>query len=101
MILKRIRRPWQPKRQFASYGNKYNADPRYQTKAWRTDRNNYIALHPICAGPDSICQKEGKVTPAKVCDHVLPVKQGGDFWDWSNRQGLCNHCNAIKTAKDK
>lgn len=101
MELKKIPRPWQQKRQFPGYGNKYNNDTRYQTKAWRTDRNNFMALHPICSGPDSICQKEGRLTPSKVCDHIIPVSKGGDFWNWDNRQALCTHCNAVKTAKDR
>lgn len=87
-----------------SLGNKprhtkgYNGsrDPRYQTALWRKDRKLYLQMHPLC----TLCEQEGKTTPATVCDHKKPVNQGGSFWDWSNRQGLCAHHNAIKTALD-
>lgn len=101
MEIKRIHRPWQPKPQHKSYGHKYTKDERYHTARWRKDRKLFLIDNPICKGPDSICQKQGRVTPATVCDHIVPVKKGGDFWDWTNRQGLCKHCNAVKTAKDK
>jgi 5-methylcytosine-specific restriction endonuclease McrA len=101
MEIKKIRRPWQQASQFKNYGNKNTKDSRYQTTRWRKDRNAFMLQNPLCSGPDSLCQKEERITPAKVCDHIIPVKKGGDFWDWSNRQGLCVTCNAKKTAKDK
>lgn len=90
-----------PEKQSENYGNRHHKDPRYHSKEWRKDRKAFLLENPICKGPDSICEKKGLVSEAKVMDHIIPVRKGGDFWDWANRQGLCKSCNAIKTAKDR
>ncbi len=72
-------------------------DPFYQTKEWKQDAKMHLTTHPLCV----LCETlEQRVTVATVSDHIIPIKQGGDKWDWKNRQGLCNRHNAIKTALD-
>lgn len=71
-------------------------DPFYQTKQWKQDRLAHLMSIPLCV----ICEREGRTREATVSDHIIPIKQGGDKWDWSNRQALCGHCNALKTALD-
>ena len=46
---------------------------------------------------DPVCV-ECKVAPSVVADHKKALRAGGD-WSLSNGQGLCRHCNAVKTAK--
>jgi 5-methylcytosine-specific restriction protein A len=53
---------------------------------WDKARKTYLMSHPLCV----MCQKEGRVTPATVVDHIKPHK--GDqqlFWDTANWQSLC------------
>ncbi len=64
---------------------------------WRRYREMYLRQHPLCVE----CQKEGRLTPATVVDHIVPHK--GDrrlFWDPENHQALCKRCHDKKTAKE-
>jgi 5-methylcytosine-specific restriction protein A len=59
-----------------------------RTKRWERMRRLHLAQHPVCV----MCEAQGKITPAVVCDHIVPHR--GDarlFWDSSNFQGLCKH----------
>lgn len=50
-----------------------------------------------------MCESEGKLTVAKVVDHIIPHR--GDhrlFWDESNWQPLCKwHHDSVKQAMEK
>ena len=39
-------------------------------------------------------------TPARVVDHITPIKDGGERFCWSNLQPLCISCHNRKTAKE-
>jgi 5-methylcytosine-specific restriction protein A len=58
----------------------------YNTR-WEKARKTYLMRNPLCV----LCQREGRVTPATVVDHIVPHK--GDtklFWDTEdNWQPLC------------
>jgi 5-methylcytosine-specific restriction protein A len=57
----------------------------YNTR-WEKARKTYLMRNPLCV----MCQREGRVNPATVVDHIFPHK--GDqqlFWDTDNWQGLC------------
>jgi 5-methylcytosine-specific restriction protein A len=57
----------------------------YNTR-WDKARKTFLMRSPLCV----MCQKEGRVTPARVVDYIIPHK--GDtalLWDTSNWQGLC------------
>lgn len=41
-----------------------------------------------------------KSVPATLVDHIEEIKDGGDMWDLSNLQSLCDKCHAIKTAEE-
>ena len=71
-------------------------NPIYQSKHWKSDRKLHLMMNPLCR----LCKEEGKTTLATVSDHIKPINQGGSVWDWANRQPLCAHHNAIKTALD-
>ena len=63
---------------------------------WQQARKGYLARHPLCVE----CEKQGKITPATVVDHIIPHR--GDralFWDTNNWQPLCKSCHDRKTAR--
>lgn len=62
---------------------------------WRAARKRYLRRYPLCTE----CQRNGKLIPATVVDHILPHR--GDetlFWDESNWQALCKPCHDHKTG---
>lgn len=79
-----------------------NAAERGYDRRWRDARARYLSEHPLCAE----CTRRGRVTPARVVDHVVPHK--GDqllFWDETNWQSLCDYtsrynCHGKKTASE-
>lgn len=63
-----------------------SARQRGYTWKWDKARVTYLSHHPLCI----MCEREGRVTAAKVVDHIIPHK--GDqslFWDKANWQSLC------------
>jgi 5-methylcytosine-specific restriction protein A len=55
---------------------------------WRKLRAAFIAENPLCV----FCQRDGRVTPAAVVDHIVAHK-GNEILllDWNNLQSLCKH----------
>lgn len=67
------------------------------TERWARTSKAFLVKHPLCAE----CERQGRVTPATLTDHVIPHR--GDyklFWDHNNWQALCVNCHAVKTADD-
>lgn len=66
-------------------------------RRWRNYRDGYLRQHPLCV----MCQREGKVTPATVVDHITDHKGDLDlFWDPGNHQPLCTpHHDRDKQAE--
>ena len=71
-------------------------DPRYKTKRWRVIRQQVLMDNPLCLE----CNGMGRVTPARVIDHIIPVRSGGEFFDLSNLQPLCDKCHNSKSGKE-
>jgi len=65
---------------------------------WRKYREWFLKQHPLCAR----CREEGKLEPATVVDHIVPVTGADDqrFWDTDNHQALCDRCHNIKRATE-
>ena len=64
---------------------------------WQKARAWYLRRNPLCVE----CQKEGRLMPATVVDHIKPHKGNYYlFWDASNWQSLCKACHDRKTAKE-
>ena len=63
----------------------------------RKRRALVLGAEPLCAA----CQSLGRVTPATVDDHIVPVKQGGSIDDLSNHQSLCETCHNVKRAHER
>lgn len=69
----------------------------YQSKDWIRFRNWYRSKHPLCEE----CSRRGMITPMKIVDHIIPIKQGGDKFSENNSRSLCQECHNRKTAEDK
>jgi 5-methylcytosine-specific restriction endonuclease McrA len=69
----------------------------YSSQAWRKTREYWLQSHPLCAH----CEEKGKIIAAKIVDHKIPIRFGGDAWDESNFQSLCENCHNKKTASEK
>jgi 5-methylcytosine-specific restriction protein A len=93
-------RPWvtpSPDNHNKSHGRSPHVfDPRYKTKRWRTLREVVLRSSPLCCS----CQDSGGIKPARVVDHINPVRQGGDFWDITNLQPMCDSCHNSKSGKE-
>lgn len=84
----RDERPRRDDRRPSSYERGYN-------KRWQKARLLFLAAHPLCAE----CEREGKVEPATVVDHVVPHRGDyGRMWDEGNWQALCAWHHNRKTV---
>jgi 5-methylcytosine-specific restriction protein A len=83
-------------RNAAVNANRESTDKFYNTQRWKKLRAFYRKRHPLCEE----CQKEGRVTPSVIVDHVNPIKEGGSPLDWDNLQALCWSCHSKKTLRD-
>ena len=54
---------------------------------------------PLCAGEDSLCERDGIVTIATQTDHKVALVNGGTDTH-GNRQRLCDDCHRAKTRRD-
>ncbi len=68
----------------------------YNSHEWQRLRKQKLAINPLCEH----CEREGKVTPATVVDHIVPIKEGGAALDINNLQSLCKCCHDSKTARE-
>ena len=68
----------------------------YQSRQWRSVRAAFLREHPLCGG----CAAKGLLVPARVVDHVRPIKDGGARFDTANLQSLCVPCHNSKTARE-
>lgn len=71
----------------------------YKTARWLKLRLIHLSAEPLCR----MCRDEGRITPAKVVDHIKAHK--GDpalFWDMGNLQALCApHHNGVKQREER
>lgn len=96
IIVKSVRRPWVPeKKPFG--GRAVDNTKFYQSTPWRKLREKVLKERPLCEQ----CRREGRITPAKVVDHIIPIVKGGAPLDESNLQPLCHKCHNKKSATDK
>ena len=68
----------------------------YNSSEWKLLRRQKLAFNPLCER----CEREGRLTPATVVDHILPIKEGGPCLDIKNLQSLCKSCHDSKTARE-
>lgn len=72
-------------------------DPFYLSVAWRRFRAWYLTKHPLCEQ----CEKEGRLIPADMVDHITEIKDGGARLAEENAMSLCWKCHGIKTQQAK
>ena len=93
-------RPWvksNPNNSDASRGRSPHAyDKRYHSTRWKRTRAIVLQHSPLC----SACHDAGRVTPARVVDHITPVRRGGAFYDLDNLQPMCDACHNSKSGKE-
>jgi 5-methylcytosine-specific restriction endonuclease McrA len=69
----------------------------YNSKRWRILRRHILTHQPLCAGyNDAEC--DGIATDV---DHITPIHQGGDAWNPTNLQPLCQSCHGRKTRNEQ
>lgn len=95
-LKKSPRRPWMPKREPFEGFTHHNTEF-YQSRRWRALRALKLQQQPLCEE----CLRKGRMTPAEMVDHIVPINKGGASLDMENLQSLCNACHACKSAKDK
>ncbi len=60
-------------------------------------REQWFSAHPLCVE----CDRNGVIRLATQLDHIVALDNGGtDFDQPGNRQGLCDACHEVKTARD-
>lgn len=64
----------------------------YNSRRWRNYRLGYLQRHPLCLS----CKAKNVITAAKVVDHIVAMRDGGDLWDPANHQGQCGSCHQRK-----
>lgn len=82
------------------YDRKRERDPRYQSPAWQRTRKFILARDPLCKIAVVCKRRFGYPAPSTEVDHVIPVRDGGDFWDPANLQGACHSDHSRKTATE-
>jgi 5-methylcytosine-specific restriction protein A len=63
---------------------------------WQRLREAHLASEPLCR----MCLQAGRITPAVLVDHIVPINDGGAVLDDDNLQSLCRSCHDKKTADD-
>jgi len=62
------------------------------TWKWAKLRQYYRSLHPLCER----CESLGRIRPAALVHHRVPVKSGGGLLDVDNLEALCSDCHTIR-----
>lgn len=78
--------------------NKYKRDPQTNErygKDWRKTRASFLKNHQLC----ELCRREGRITPATMVHHIIPVRNGGSN-DEENLMALCKSCHSRLHSKD-
>ena len=61
----------------------------YQSTRWRKLRAQKLQENPFCEP----CQRAGRITAATIVHHRVPLKRGGDPYEWSNLESICPGCH--------
>tara|TARA_R100000656_G_scaffold32743_1_gene28292 strand:+ start:4057 stop:4392 length:336 start_codon:yes stop_codon:yes gene_type:complete len=95
-------RPWIPVRKKGSRESiikstdiQNNFQSFYNSKRWRSLRNYYLSMNPLC----KTCEEAGYCEPGTDIDHVIPLRLGGTN-NLDNLQTLCRSCHARKSGAE-
>lgn len=61
----------------------------YNSQRWRNLRLVHLASEPLCR----MCKQEGRLTPATICDHIVPHKGDVALFYGGPFQSLCKPCH--------
>jgi 5-methylcytosine-specific restriction protein A len=67
----------------------------YNTARWQKLRAWFRGQHPLCQE----CERQGRVNPSKIVDHIVSIEDGGDMTSADNLQALCVACHNRKHFK--
>lgn len=103
ILPKTRKKPWvidRERKNPGSRGFKRNKNEKdvYQSRQWKATRHHHIQRNPICK---ECFEVDARVVPGVVVDHIKPIRQGGDPFDFGNLQTLCDHHHNIKSRKEK
>ena len=62
----------------------------YSSRRWREASIAKRQRDPFCER----CQRNGKITPATLVHHKVPIKDGGDPFAWDNLEAICKSCHS-------
>jgi len=82
-----------------SFADKKSRGTRHERgygSAWTKLRESILQRD---AGLCQACRKQGRLTPARDVDHIIPKAEGGTD-DESNLQSLCRACHTEKTKAE-
>lgn len=103
MNIKQVKRPWQ---KAYRQGNRYNADPYYQSSSWKRTRNSFRIGFTEWNGlkvPNTCCidcwKETGRLIEGKNTDHIVARKAGGSD-EHENLQTQCDTHHARKSANE-
>lgn len=87
------KKAWTPKPQPFEFSKRtFN----YNNRKWRELSKRFRQAHPLCAE----CERQGRITQGRHCDHIKSIQDGGDPYDWNNLQTLCIDCHIDKTNNE-
>ena len=68
----------------------------YDRRRWRRRSRAFLTRNPMCC----MCQQVGKVTLAKLVDHIHPHRDDPVlFWDATNWQSLCGGTRPVQSKR--
>lgn len=81
----------------------------HSSNRWRKTSRLYREAHPICEacikaskeGDQSHRKRAGMINLATSVDHIVPLFAGGEPYDWSNLQSLCDYHHALKSQRER
>ena len=70
----------------------------YSTQRWQRLRTAHLSSEPCCR----YCDHMGRVTPATVVDHIVPLREDRDrAFDATNLQSLCGLCHSAAKQREE
>ena len=69
----------------------------YDTAAWKRARKMFLRRYPVCTRKKPDGRACGR--PATVPHHIVPVKEGGDVFDFENMVPRCRGCHEIEHGR--
>lgn len=82
-------------RKFVSATRRANKMKIMKSQQWRKKREE------VFSRDWDQCNQCGEIGGKLECDHIVPIRHGGDAWSLDNLQTLCRACHERKSAKDR